>query len=400
MNRRKRKAISIVAFTLIFTLIVAFFPNANAYAAVSDGDKAINEKESTLKKQMESDLKKSKDDGSGIKKIEKGKGKFYKAYKEEIEKWKKKREDFFGEGSADTDIDLLKDFDYVRGSFDCGWIDVTCHITNVSYGATSTIINWTMIPFSTIVIKPSDVLNNEILNSYKGAFNSLTKSLLCLFFIFQLFKLLIMRMTDINSATQEGNEKVITFIVASFLVFTYSGLFKGIMNIQYVINYPLLYGLSATKNIGKQISFNMFFMGSLNMTIVFLAVVAVLIVVLILQMYYSLALVSVMYVTGPVAITTMLNSEYNFFSVWLKILVSRLLTLGLQALCVVLGIRMFARLSFDPITTLTNSFTGIAFFIVAITIPSLLGQFGNSTGSGRAVLGGMKTATRYLIVRR
>ncbi|AQS42494.1 hypothetical protein LSG23_20540 (plasmid) [Bacillus velezensis] len=400
MKRSKKRIIQIIAFVLLCALFFVIMPNSNAYAAVKDGDNAINQKESTLKKQMENDLKKSKDDGSGIKKIEKGKGKFYKAYKKEIEEWKSSREKFSGEGSADSDIDLLKDFDYVRGSFDCGWIDVTCHITNVSYGATSTIINWTMIPFSTIVMKPSDVLNNEILNSYKGAFNALTKSLLCLFFIYQLFKLLIMRMTDIQSATQEGNEKVVTFIVAAFLVFTYDGLFRGIMNIQYVINYPLLYGLSATENIGKQISFNMFFMGSINMTVVFLAVVAVLIVVLILQMYYSLALISVMYVTGPVAVTTMLNSEYNFFSVWLKILVSRLLTLGLQALCIVLGIRMFARLSFDPVTTLTNSFTGIAFFIVAITIPSLLGQFGNSSGSGRAVLGGMKTATRYLIVKR
>lgn len=385
----------LMCFTTLF-----FFNSSSALASTKDGDKAINKNESQLRKEMEKDLKKSKNDGSGIKDIEKGKGKLYKAYEEEIDKWKKEREKWEGKGSADSDIDLIKKFDYVGGSFDCGWMDVNCHIKNVSYGATSSVINWTMIPFSEVVIKPSDVLNNGILNSYKGAFNSLTKSLLCLFFIFQIFKLIAMRMTDLYSATQEGNEKIITFIVASFLVFSYSGLFKAIMNIQYAINYPLLYGLSATKNVGKQMSFNMLFMGSLNMSIIFLAVIAVLIVVLILQMYYTLALVSVLYVTGPVAITTMMNNEYNFFNVWLRILVSRLLTLGLQALCVVLGIRFFSQITFDPVTTLTNAITGISFFIVGITIPSLLGQFGNSSGSGRAIMGGMKTATRYMVIRR
>lgn len=376
------------------------FVSAKPTFAVSDADKEINKSDSTLKKEMDSYLKKSKNDGTGIKKIKKGEGEFYKAYENEINKWKEKREKLFGKGSADDDINLLQDFDYVGGSFDCGWTDVSCHITNVAYGATSTMINWTMIPFSKIVIKPSDVLNNNILNNYLSAFNAITKSLLLLFFIFQIFKLIAIRITDLQSVTQETNEKVIMFIIAAFLIFSYSGLFKAIMNIQYLVNYPLMYGLSATENVGKQITFNMIFMGSLSMTIIFLAIIAILIVVLLLQMYYSLALVSVLYVTGPVAITTMLNNEYNFFNVWLRILVARLVTMGLQALCVVLGIRTYASISFDPVTTLTNALTAIAFFIVGITIPSLLGQFGNSSGGGRAVMSGMKTFTRYLVLRR
>ncbi|PDY14117.1 hypothetical protein COO16_03915 [Bacillus pseudomycoides] len=397
MNRKKWIKVILSVFILVFSFSFAL----PTYAVENGGgsnpaDDALNKDEGTLKKEMDKDLKETKLDGSGLKEVPEGKGKLYETYKDEIEKWKASREKITGKGSADPDIDLIKKLNYVKGEFDCGWTEVSCHITNVVYGATTSIINWTMIPFSKVVLKPSDILKNNILNDYLSAFRAITRGLLLLFFIFQIFKMVALRLTDMQSATQEGNEKVITFVIAGFLVFGYVSFFTAIMNIQYLVNYPLMAGLTATESVGKLMSLNMMFMGSFSMTIIFLAIVAVLILVLILQMYYSIALISVLYVTGPVAITTMLNSEYNFFNVWLRVLVSRLLTMGLQALCIVLGIRTFAHLSFDPVTTLTDSITGIAFFIVAITIPSLLGQFGNSSGSGRAVMGGAKSVTRYL----
>jgi len=394
------RKIKFLIITCVIILSFVFMNDATAKTKVEKADDTIFKSEYQLKKEMDKSLKKEKNNSTGIEDVKAGKGEFYKAYEEEIEIWKKEREKHLGKGSADVDVALLKKFDYVRGEFDCSWNDVSCHITNFVYGTSSTVINWTMIPFSEVVIKPSSVLNNGILNDYKSAFNKLTRSLLALFFLFQIVKLVTMRMADIQSATNETNEKVILFIVSAFLLFSYNGLFTAIMNIQYVINYPLLSGLSATDEIGKIIAFNMLFLGSINMTTLFLAIVAVLIVVLILQMYYSLALISLMYVTGPVAITTMINSEYNFYSVWLRILISRLLTLGLQALCVVLGIRFFASVSFDPVTTLVMSITAISFFVVAITIPALLGQYGNSTGSGRAIMGAGKAVTRYMILRR
>src|SRR5699024_7878179 len=109
--------------------------------------------------------------------------------------------------------------------------------------------------------------------------------------------------------------------------------------------------------------------------------------VLFFQMAYTFALIGLFYTVGPVAIVTMVNDEYNMFSVWLKTIIARFLTLALQGLTVMLSFSyassMDAIFSQEPLTSAFQKVISLAFLVVGISLTGLMKEFGKSSGSRR-----------------
>ena len=120
--------------------------------------------------------------------------------------------------------------------------------------------------------------------------------------------------------------------------------------------------------------------------------------VLTLQFYYRIAFVAILYIAGPIAIATKINDTYNFFDFWLKQFITAFLTLALQLIATAIGLQQFFKAP-EYFGDTTNLFTGTAFFILAITLPSILGQWGFSTGSSRTLASGAKTVARVALRR-
>lgn len=94
----------------------------------------------------------------------------------------------------------------------------------------------------------------------------------------------------------------------------------------------------------------------------------------------------ILYIMGPVAITTMVNDEMNFFSLWVRRLVSRVLTLLLQSLCIAMCFATLFHITFKYNETITDLMLAIAFLFVALSVPKMLENFGDSSGAGRSTL--------------
>lgn len=109
---------------------------------------------------------------------------------------------------------------------------------------------------------------------------------------------------------------------------------------------------------------------------------------------YRFVLFGLLYVVGVLAIPTILNDEYNYFSLWIRQLINNGVTLFLQALSFSLGFQALLKNSEFGQGAFFS--VAMAFFILALTIPGILGQLGASSGSGRAI----GTLVRYVARKR
>src|SRR5699024_11754691 len=104
--------------------------------------------------------------------------------------------------------------------------------------------------------------------------------------------------------------------------------------------------------------------------VVLIILYAVLLVVLFFQMAYTFALIGLFYTVGPVAIVTMVNDEYNMFSMWLKTIIARFLTLALQGLTVMLSFSyessMDAIFAQDALRSAFQEVISLSFLVVVI----------------------------------
>ncbi|MGR5971080.1 conjugal transfer protein TrbL family protein [Bacillus paranthracis] len=114
-------------------------------------------------------------------------------------------------------------------------------------------------------------------------------------------------------------------------------------------------------------------------------IMGILIFILVLQFLYRTALAGILFIMGPLAIVTKVNDNLNFYDFWIRLWLATFLTFGMQVLAVTLG---FNFLLTPPIGYGENEnlFLGLAFFVLALTIPSILGQFGMSTNTTRTMM--------------
>lgn len=319
---------------------------------------------------------------TGGKEIKSGKGELYKAYKTEIDKFEENQPKNVGKEIKD----LTKQYNTATGKLDCGTFEFECKINNVIVSLGSGLIKAALDPLQKFIIRPSDVLEAPSVSLYKGAFSTLTDVIVVLFFIFQILKILSMRMTNGEGISQGVFEKTVKLIVSVSLIGVYDILFKIALSIQYLLVSPILASIALDKNSASLVFLKSLLLGGGTSIVIMLGVLSVVYLAVILALFYRLALLIVLYITGPIAIATMVNDEMEFFSLWLRKLVGGIVTLLLQSLCIALSISTTFRLSFNENQNMTDLCLSLAFLFLALGIPRLLENFGNSSGSGRTTL--------------
>lgn len=317
------------------------------------------------------------------KKIKKEKGGIWNAYKDEIKKEIDKRKKT--DPNAKEMKDFAKKYDPSTGKLDVGKFDVSGHINNVFLSLGTTVVKISTQPLKNFTIKPGDVLEAPSAQPMMTAFSSLTDILLALFLVFQLIKIMMARAIDIGYSGQAIYDKTLKTFVAAILIGLYEPIVKVILNFQYVLVSPILNAIQVKENTAGLIAFKGLMIDG-TAPMICLPLVGILLIVITLSLFYSLAMFIILYIMGPIAITTMVNDEMNFFSLWLRRLVSRVLTFLLQSLCVAMCFASLFHITFNYGETITDLMLAIAFLFVGLSVPKMLENFGDSSGAGRSTL--------------
>lgn len=402
MKKFKAKK-SIIFLSIILLFINFLFAPVTSSAEILEDDNngnSLNKADSELEKtgdqiREEIELDTEELETHGLKEIGNKKGDFYKAYKEEFDEIEENVP-----GGA-TYVKLMKKYNYHDGEFECGKFDIVCHVVNFGFVMGSSIVNALLAPLEKLAIEPEKILADSTLTTFKSAFFTFTTSLLAVFILFQVMKIYAFRMTNHSDTISLLNEKVVKIVMAAILLFSYDVFFKIILNIQYRVTYGLFNYLTNTNEVAQNVMLSQLLTPNGIVFVLMVLVFAILLAVLFFQMLYSFAMIGVFYIVGPVAVTTMVNDDYNMFPLWLKTIISRFLTLALQGLCVVLCLSFGSRIGFltegsGDMMGFLDKITAIVFLVVGIAIPGLLKEFGNSSGAGRATTGGARTAASMM----
>ncbi|WP_404456998.1 hypothetical protein LG329_19510 (plasmid) [Virgibacillus necropolis] len=281
----------------------------------------------------------------------------------------------------------LDEYDYGSNSIDCSWYDVSCHVSGnfiftnmvglVKAGTEQ--INSIFERFTTL-----DITGDANNLWYMEGFKTLAWTMASLFLLYHAMKVTIMYIGQSDDGMNVLQEKLWKVLAIGILLGIYTELYKWIMQLLMYMNEEIIDTTLNPKEIVISLVVNGMWYG-----IILVLFLAVILIVFAIAYLYRFALFSLLFITGVIAIPTMLNDTFNFFNTWLKLVVSNFITLTLQTLCFALGFNKLV--SLEPGSMLY----GIAFFILALTVPGLLNQFGSSSGAGKAVSSGAKTIVRY-----
>ncbi|HZH61503.1 MAG TPA: conjugal transfer protein TrbL family protein [Metabacillus sp.] len=307
-------------------------------------------------------------------------GEFYDKHKKKIEKHIK------SEGFRD----FIKSYDIDTNSFECGMLDWYCKMMSPVYSGMIGNIQATYKSLNSITIDPDSIVKHKNFTQYKNAFSKLSKTMLAIFLAWNIMKLVAIRFADASDGYVALNHKYVLVFTAAILLGIYDDLFTWILQIQESAVKDI-YG--ATKIKFEDIALMVFIKGGVHglftAFITFLAFIVFTIVFM-----YRFVLFGLMYVVGVLAIPTMVNDEFNYFPTWIRTIANNVVTFAMQLITFLLG---YKSLIFDYDYDMGASFTvAIAFFILSLAVPSLLGQFGASTGTVRT----MSTIAKYAITRR
>lgn len=311
-------------------------------------------------------------------------------YDDVIEKYQEER-------SADEeDIEILENYmeiigldkyDYESNTIDCSWYDVTCHVNgNFIFTNMVGLVKAGTNQIDNIISGFSnfDQTDDETIQNYKNAFGSLSLTMAAIFLLYQAMRITMLYIGESDEGMNILYEKLWSVFAIGILLAFYDEIYDWIL----VLIHEMSVAITSTAIDAKDVAISLVVNGALY-GIILALFLAVILIVFALAYLYRFALFTLLFVTGVIAIPTMLNDTYNFFSLWLRTIVSNGLTFILQTLCYALG--------FNQLTSLASgSFMyAIAFFILALSVPGILNQFGASSGSGRALASGAKTVMRY-----
>lgn len=303
-------------------------------------------------------------------------GDFYKDHKKEIEEHVK---------SKDA-RSYIKDYDYSTNTFDCGALDISCKAQSLF---SRSAIGWVKIGYEGLkstVISPSDIMDNSTFKKYKNAFGTLSTSMMAVFLSWQIIKIMAQRYADFDDGNIAISGKVVTVIGSAILLGVYDSVFTKILTVQSQMVKAILGTAVTTKELVLIILIKEAGYGIL-IGIILSAAIGIFSVI----WMYRFVLFGLLYMVGVIAIPTAVNEEFNFFSLWIRLLISNAVTIVLQTLCFSIG--LVALVKNEAFNSGTSFVTAMAFFVLAIAIPSLLGNFGASTGTSRA----LGTTVKYLV---
>lgn len=285
------------------------------------------------------------------------------------------------------------------GDLDCGLTDVGCHITNYFANLAQGIINQAIKLLDNFAIDPSKIINDkEISGAYEGV-KKLAWALVLLFFIYQLLRVLVMANEDPTETKRIVVKLILTTLIAG--------------NLTTIFEYMLLFGKWSVEDItssGVPLE-NFIPTESLSQYKDMLSTAMVLALVLLglgiclillgLQFLIRFGELIVAFILGPIAVMTNLNDEFNFFSAWLRFLVSLVVTQVIQILLLVLTIRISTAIK---LSDFSNAMTTIALILVILKMPGIVQSFVYSSGVGRAAVGTtagvFTTAVKHVIRKK
>lgn len=381
----------VITFMLFSFLLVPF---NNFIIAAEEGTGIKNNLDTTNEEAMrslpsdselEQQVKERKADiveAGQTKKIKKEKGGLWKAYKDEIKSEIEKRK---GDPQAKDLKKFAKDFNTGTGKLDVSKFDVEGHVNNIFLGMGTSIVKWATEPLKHFTIKPADVLEAPSAKPMMIAFSSLTDILLAVFLVFQLMKIMLARAIDIGYNGQAIYDKTLKTFVAATIIGLYEPLFKIALNFQYLLVSPILNAIDIKDSSASLVALKGLMVDSTG-PIIALPLMGVLMIVVTISLFYSLALFIILFIMGPIAIATMVNDDMNFYSLWIRKLVSRILTFLLQSLCIAMCFATLFHITFSYQEALTDLMLSMAFLLVALSVPKMLENFGDSSGAGRSTL--------------
>jgi len=351
-----------------------------------------NETELANIAEQNKELMKEQEFATQGKKVGKGKGELYKAYKDDIKKLK----DTMDKNQYNNMVDTIKNYNTATGELDCGTFDFGCKVKGLLISGGSDFLDIVINPLQNFIIKPSDVLNAPSVSGFKNAFTSLTDVAVVLFFIYQILKIISMRMTNGEGISQGVFEKTAKLIVSVCIIGVYEPLFKIALSVEYLLVSPILSTVTLSETGADALILRMMLLNSGVGTALLILGLGMIYLVITISLFYRLAMMILLYIVGPFAIASMVNDEMDFFTLWIRKLVANILTITLQALCIAMSIRIGFRVNFDEATNVTDVCLSAAFMFLALGVPKLLENFGNSTGASRAGISAVQTSTNLV----
>lgn len=306
------------------------------------------------------------------------------AYKGDLYKYKKPVFDKYLPFKSEKDF--VKNYDYANNRFSCGMFDVGCKINAIEFKANLGLIKLVYSGIKTTAIKPTDITENKEFKKYKTGLAKLSHIILAIFLSWQTMKLVALRYAQADDGMVALNGKLMTVITSGILLGIYDKFIIFILHIQDLAVSAVLSVPSA-----KDLAVTLFIYGSIYGMEVVLAL-AIILSVFSISYTYRFVLFGFLYITGVLAIPTAVNDEYNYFSIWLRQMINNGVTLFLQSIAFALGFS--ALIDWGAFTTGTSFTFAFAFFILALMIPTLLGQLGASSGTGRGIATVVRYATR------
>lgn len=278
----------------------------------------------------------------------------------------------------------LEKYDYDTNQFNCKWHEIGCHTNSFLFTTVSGFVYGAIDSFSKFQIDSKFITENPIYEGYMLNFRSLAWTIAAIFILWQTLKIIALYSGNGEEGMNSLYEKLVAIVTGAILLGVYGQFFDWILELTHLLTETMLTTPVTHYDIMQVMAVN-----AVGYGLILMIVVSAILFVFFLSVLYRTVLFIILYITGVLAIPTIVNDQYNFFNLWLKIVVSNILTLTLQLLCFVLGIKTLVNLQDG------NMITGMIFFIVGLSIPTLLSQFGASTGSAKAVGSSVKYVARY-----
>ena len=278
----------------------------------------------------------------------------------------------------------LDKYDYDTNQFDCKWHEIGCHTNGFFFTTISGFVFGAIDSFSKFQIDSEIVMGNPVYEGYMLNFKTLAWTIAAIFILWQTTKIIILYSGNGEEGMNSLQDKLVAIVTGGILLGIYSQLFEWLLELTHLLTETMLTTPVTHYDIMQVMAVN-----SVGYGLILMIVVSAILFVFFLSVLYRTVLFVILYITGVLAIPTIVNDQYNFFNLWLKTVVSNILTLTLQLLCFVLGIKTLVSLESG------NMVFGVIFFIVGLSIPTLLNQFGASTGTARSVGSSVKYVARY-----
>lgn len=303
-------------------------------------------------------------------------GDFYEKYEEE----------FDNPIYSDTDREFVEAYDLESNSFDCGITQIYCHANSIIYSSIIGILNFSIDGLGLVVGIKDWFIDEPKFNVYKKYLSQYSTTLFAAFIIYQIMVAYAKNFSNMEDMGNIFSNKFLVIFVGAAFLGLYNDIMKLIISIQNSASTAIL-KVAVDKEAFALITFKY----STKYSILIMAVVGIIMVIFLILIGYRFVAFSVMYVLGPVAITTIANDEFNYFNIWFKYIINNAVTLIVQSLCLSFAIGSLT-LQFKflkDLPFLIDMVAGIilaaSFCLFALAIPMILGQLGASSGTGRAI---------------